>query len=187
MRLDLLGPRISESMNFAKTTRHLHAALPILGLISGGLAGCGSGDETKGYKLVPVSGTVTINGKAVEGVDVNFTPSGADGPSTPGHDTTGPEGNYKMMYRDRSGLSPGKYTVLVTQTIYPGGTSKSSDEDPHMARAATWARAQMRSGGKGEVDETPKQIQGSVDKEVPASGGIIDLDVKGSPAPIPTK
>jgi hypothetical protein len=174
-------------MNLAKTTRHLRASLPIVALISGGLVGCGPGDETKQYRLVPVSGTVTINGKPAEGVEVSFTPSGTDSPSTPGLDTTGPEGNYKMMYRNRSGLSPGKYTVLVTQTLFPGGAIKSSEDDPNMARAAARARALSRSTSKGPEDDVAKQIQGRFDKEVSKSGDVIDLDVKGSPTPIPTK
>lgn len=42
------------------------------------LAGCGTGDETDSYRLVQVSGHVTLDGKPLEGAKVLFTPSEAN-------------------------------------------------------------------------------------------------------------
>src|SRR4051794_11871782 len=110
--------------------RSIEVLVSILALIPGALAGCGSGDETARIKLVPVSGTVTFNGKPLEGATVTFSPDSSNQDQTPGGDVTGPEGNYKAMFRGRSGLAPGKYHVLVSKTLLPGGRSKSGgDED----------------------------------------------------------
>jgi hypothetical protein len=74
--------------------------------------GCG-GD---GVKLVPVAGTVTLDGKPLEGATLSFVPAAGSTVSTSGTDITGPEGNFQMTFKGRSGLAPGKYTVLISKT-----------------------------------------------------------------------
>jgi hypothetical protein len=152
----------------------------ILALVTCALAGCG-GDETARIKLVPVSGTVTLNGKPLEGAEITFTPDPANAKVTPGSDTTGPEGNYKAMFRGRSGLAPGKYKVVVAKVFLPPGVRLFEGMDLHMLEVA----AQSRSGDSKEMSKTaPTQVQGEFEREVPAEGGVVDVDVKGKPAPI---
>jgi hypothetical protein len=73
--------------------------------------GCGDG-----VKLVPVAGTVTLDGKPLEGATLSFIPIEGNAVSTAGTDITGPEGNFQMTFKGRAGLAPGKYRVLVSKT-----------------------------------------------------------------------
>ena len=75
------------------------------------IAGCGDGP-----RLVPVAGSVTLDGKPLEGATLSFMPESGTGVSTPGTDVTGPDGNFTMTYNGRSGLAPGKYKVLISKT-----------------------------------------------------------------------
>lgn len=152
----------------------------ILVVISSGLFGCGSGDETDRYKLVPVSGTVTHNGKPLEGATLTFTPDPTNPQPTPGGDVTGPMGNYKAMYRGRSGLAPGKYRVLVSKTVLPPGMKPSAEgEDDYMNQVA--AESVASSGGRGP--NAVMEIQENVEREVAPEGGVVDIDVKALPKP----
>ena len=103
--------------------RHSHFA--VVGLAAALALGCGSGDETDSYRLTPVTGNVTLEGKPLEGARVIFTPQGNE-PDTPGSDTTSKEGNYRIMYRGRAGVAKGKYSVLVTRTL----DAPVEDEEP---------------------------------------------------------
>jgi hypothetical protein len=149
-------------------------------VISCGLVGCSSGDDTDQYTLVPVSGTVTHNGKPLEGANLTFTPDPSNPEQTPGGDVTGPTGNYKAMYRGRSGLAAGKYRVLVSKTILPPGMKPSAEgEDDYMNQIASESAA--GAGGRGAAAVT--EIEESVDREVASGGGVIDIDVKALPKP----
>jgi hypothetical protein len=149
-------------------------ALSLLAVIPGGLAGCG-GDETASIKLVPVTGTVTLNNKPFEGARVTFTPDPSNPKSTPGGDITGPDGNYKAMFRNRSGLAPGKYTVLVSKTFLPAGVSRvGAEEDSGMIEES------LRDplGGTGRKAVVASEIRGEFEREVSPAGDIIEFDVK---------
>jgi hypothetical protein len=112
-----------------------------------GLIGCG-GDERK---LVPVSGTVTINGKPLRDAVITFLPADSNKGALPGEDISGPEGNYKAMTRGRTGLAAGKYKVVVTRSAVE--TSKvpaAFKDDPYMRGSQPRARrrAGTRRGGR---------------------------------------
>jgi hypothetical protein len=151
-----------------------------LAVATGLIAGCGSDDETSSYKLVPVTGTVTLNGKPLEGAAVSFVPDGKNSPSTAGSDVTGPEGNYKLMFRGRSGVAAGKYTVKISKTILPTGAAVHEDvkEDPYMASLAAQSRAGTSKGKQAEA--APTVVEQSFEREVPAAGGVQDFDVKAT-------
>jgi hypothetical protein len=154
--------------------------VPIMVVISSGLVGCGSGEATDRYKLVPVSGTVTHNGKPLEGANVTFTPDASNPEQTPGGDVTGPTGNYKAMYRGRSGLAAGKYQVLVSKTLLPPGAKPSAEgEDDYMNQVA--AQSAASAGGQGP--NAVKEIKEVVERVVEPAGGVVDIDVKALPKP----
>lgn len=147
--------------------------------ISCGLFGCGSGDETDSFTLVPVSGTVTHNGKPLEGATLTFTPDPSNAQQTPGGDTTGPTGNYKAMYRGRSGLAAGKYRVLVSKTILSAGMSAAPEGgDDYMNQVASASATQGKKGANVIME-----IKDDVAREVPPGGGEVDIDVKALPKP----
>jgi len=151
--------------------------LASVAVVSVGLIGCGSGDETARIKLVPVSGTVTHNGKPLEGAQITFSPEADNQVATPGGDVTGPQGNYKAMFRGRFGLAPGKYKVLVSKTILPPGVQVG--DDPIMAQIAAESRGASRPG-----EAAVTQLKGEFEREVPPDGAILDCDVKANPTPV---
>jgi hypothetical protein len=134
-------------------------------------AGCGSGPT-----LVPVTGVVTLNGEPLEGAELTFIPDQTNDEMTPGGDSTGPEGNYKAMYNYRSGLAPGKYTVLISKKANSGeGVEDAPPEimgDPYMAAMAGYA-----------VEVLPEKysdpLKSDFTIEVPPEGGVFEFDVKG--------
>jgi hypothetical protein len=151
-------------------------------LVSALLAGCGSGDETDSFKLVPVSGNVTLDGKPLEGAKVLFTPNEANKPNTPGVDTTGQEGNYKLMYRGRSGVAPGKYLVLVAKTMDPPGAKPPEDfkDDPILSGMAK-QQALLSQGARGQSRSAASvHITSTFEREVTGAGEVFDFDVKAT-------
>jgi hypothetical protein len=75
------------------------------------LAGCGSGESIP--KLVPVQGTVTINGQPGANLMVSFAPEGQQdvGLST---GKTDEQGNYELRYKGiHSGAPLGRYRVRI--------------------------------------------------------------------------
>jgi hypothetical protein len=133
--------------------------------------GCGSGP-----RLVPVSGTVLLNGEPLEGATVLFSPDVTNPGGQPGVVVTGPGGKYQAMTRDRPGLVPGKYKVGVTKTPAPD-LSKVPEElknDLYMARALT----ERDDPAKQKAGTAAGTVQGEFDREIPPEGGEIDFDVK---------
>lgn len=139
-------------------------------LLMFGLVGCGSGP-----RLVPVSGTVTHNGKPME-ADVLFTPDPGNEAITIGKDTSGPAGNYKIMFGNRSGLAPGKYLVTVTEKL---ASEPISDEDAEMQ---AMARASLPEAQRQAPENAPKEAATQTfNVEVKAGEPVYDFDVKSAP------
>jgi hypothetical protein len=141
------------------------------------VAGCGS-EEDK-ISLVPVKGTITMNGKPLEGATVSFVPDAGNKFNTPGVDTTGPEGNYMIRFKSRSGLSPGKYTVVVEQSVNPtfaGEMSEPMKNDPMMLQIAADAASQAGAKKKTAPAITKKEFEAQVASE---KNDPFDFDVKG--------
>jgi hypothetical protein len=152
---------------------------PGVGLIvavvaAAGLSGCGGG----GPKLVAVTGTVTLNGKPLEGAEVVFLPDVSNPNGLPGNDVTGPAGNYKVMTQGRSGLVPGKYKVVVKKsTVDVSKVPEEFKDDPYMVSLAT----EDPGGKKPRKADKPNEIKGEFERDVPEAGGVQDFDVKAKP------
>ncbi|MDB5346669.1 MAG: hypothetical protein JWP89_5046 [Schlesneria sp.] len=70
--------------------------------------GCGAGD---GPQLGNVTGTITINGAPVPGLNVTFVPEAKGSPSYGGTDENG---MYRLMFnRQRTGAEVGKHNVVI--------------------------------------------------------------------------
>ncbi len=141
-----------------------------------GLVGCGS--EESRYKLVPVKGTVTLNDKPLGGAMVNFAPQEGNEFSTPGVDSTGPNGNYKLMFKGRSGVAPGKYKVTITPPAPAAAENLPAifKDDPLMAGFERDAK-QLASSKTRRIEVGTKS---EFEAEVPDEGGIMDFDVKSA-------
>jgi hypothetical protein len=116
---------------------------------------------------------VTINNKPLEAAELTFVPDPSNAEVTPGSDVTGPEGNYKAMFQNRSGLAPGKYKVIVSKKAASKPLPEAFKADPAMAGLA------------GLTKETLPEQYGDASKsnftlEVPPEGTIADFDVKAS-------
>ena len=73
----------------------------------------------------PVTGTVTLDGKVVEGADVIFTPT--DTAQRPAMGITDAQGKYSLgTFKADDGAMPGQYTITVTKFW-----SEADDESPY--------------------------------------------------------
>ena len=70
------------------------------------ISGCG------GTSYIPVSGTVTVDGKPMEGVTLSFLPE-AGGTNASG--TTSPVGTFTVRTSDKNGCLPGTYVVTIAK------------------------------------------------------------------------
>jgi hypothetical protein len=76
-----------------------------------------------GLSYVPVTGTLTIDGKLAEGVTLSFLPE-ADG--TNASATTSPMGGFSVRTSDKEGCPPGKYAVTVIKLEAPKNAKQSA-------------------------------------------------------------
>ncbi len=70
------------------------------------LTGCGSG-------LVPVSGTVTVDGQPTEGVQLFFQPLGNEADAIPATTMSGPDGKFSLTTNMEPGVRKGSYRVTA--------------------------------------------------------------------------
>lgn len=122
------------------------------------LAGCGGGPP-----LYPVSGTVTLHGKAQEGADVRFQPVG-DTPGNGGMGITDEAGSFEIVAANkRKGLPAGTYKVVISRMRRPDGSkpdpkvpliesdAKETIPEPYSSRRDTPLKATI--GTEGTVVE----------------------------------
>ena len=149
-------------------------------LALGGLVGCG-GSEEDHFKLVRVTGTITENGKPLAGAKVSFVPAESNKNSTSGVDQTGPEGNYMLNFKGRTGVAPGKYRVTVEPPIELPAGVKVPDEfkkDPMMFRMAQEA---AKATKKKAPEANKEVVKAEFEAEVPDGISVtLDFDVKAS-------
>jgi hypothetical protein len=88
------------------------------------VAGCS--DEPAVY---PVSGTVTFNGKPVEGATVFFTPVAEEGVAAAGK--TDAQGKYELQMGEEKGAQEGQYKVAV-ELIKIVGQQTNPDNDDNL-------------------------------------------------------
>ena len=123
-------------------------------------SGCGEAVSQSGTAL-PVTGTVTLDGKPIEGASLTFIPLTAD-QGQGGVGSTDAAGKYEVThFRTGKGLEPGEYRVAVSKLVMhdgspiPAGTSSAADlntknaippqfSDPN----STTLKATVASGGK---------------------------------------
>jgi len=118
--------------------------------------GCSSGGSSF-PKTYPASGTVTVNGKPVNGATVNFFPVDGKGSSV---GTTDASGKYTLTtYRSNDGAPPGQYKVSIV---------KYDAANPAPAAAALPA-GQLASGDLPADYAPPKEGAGAIAPPAPKS------------------
>jgi len=97
-----------------------------VGLLAVALPGCGGGSSD----AVPITGTVTLDDKPLEGAMVTFHPEGETG-GLGGSGRTGPDGKYTLTpARGKDGLPPGGYVVVVNRPLRKDGSLPPPDLPP---------------------------------------------------------
>ena len=90
------------------------------------LVGCPGGDVGDRPETVPVTGTVTYNGSAVEGAAVTFSPTASGGSASIG--TTDGSGKFTLQSQWGSrGAVPGSYKVAISKTEVEGVEEEIED------------------------------------------------------------
>lgn len=95
------------------------------GLLLAGMAGCGGPSDQ-----IAVTGTVTLNGKALPDAIVTFHPEGATG-GLGGSGKTGADGKYTLVSaQGGKGVLPGGYKVVVNRLLRPDGSPPDPNSPP---------------------------------------------------------
>jgi hypothetical protein len=98
------------------------------------VAGCG-GKAYDAPKLMPVSGTVTLDGKPLAGAVLTFVPIG----STRGKGATGvaeKDGKYQLARGGKNGAPVGEYRVVVAWSGAPNGSEPAAGSPQMVAPPA---------------------------------------------------
>lgn len=131
-----------------------------LGLVLCALLAAGCGGEG-GPALVPVEGTVTMDGKPYANANVSFIPDASNSAVTSGSAITADDGSYKARYLSRYGLAPGKYKVTIQKLEVAGDTStipKEMLDDPEQLRLSGVTK-EMMPPSYSDPDKTTLNIE----------------------------
>lgn len=102
-------------MRYSFRTAFRPSSVVIAGLsILFGLTGCGGGERLP--PLLPVEGTVKMNGKPLASAELSFIPDPSNKDVTIGSAFTADDGTYKVRFLSKMGLSAGKYVVTVRKS-----------------------------------------------------------------------
>lgn len=130
-------------------------------------AGCGGGGLGDLPELVPVSGTVTLDGKPLGGVTVTFTPVG----STRGDFCSGvtdASGRYELQTQGKhKGAAVGEFKVTCSKLVMPDGSDLPAD-----------AAAADVGGGDLLPPQYSEEPESILKATVPAGGGEINFELK---------
>ena len=139
--------------------------------------GCGG----SGPELVPVEGTLTLDGKRLANKTLFFAPID----DTPGHGAGGSsdaEGKYTLKAvvpgatKDYPGTPPGRYRVTVFEPRFPIDASMGEEgHDPALAVGPGMVKPRSNIPPVYGTKRSPLVI------EVTESGGVIDLPLKFNP------
>ena len=143
------------------------------------LTGCDSGP-----KLVPVTGTVTLDGKPLAHKSLMFMPEEGT-PGNGGGANTQKDGTYSLIasipggLTDEAGAPPGRYKVIVFEPTIPITEDlEVQGDDPSVLTPAISPDFGQR---KREIPAIyAKQETTPLTIEVPESGGTVDLKLTSS-------
>lgn len=124
------------------------------------LTGCGK-------KLTPVTGVVTLDGKAVAGASVTLiSEDGKDNPTA----LTDDSGNFTVESRGGPGAHPGNYKVVVAK--YPKVEGAVSPADQEAGKVdKDYAKQMMKEADAGKAGKAGKVGAGKMPPGMPMPGG----------------
>lgn len=147
-------------------TRCFYAVLPLTMLI---LSACGGGPDDLPDDLVPVTGTIKLDGEPVPQATVVFKPQ--EGTKHSASAVTDEKGVYELVYSSQNnGIPPGEYTVTVNygefwEPTYPDGfdpdtapaSEKKKYETPPIKIPARYSeggalQAEVKAGETNTID-----------------------------------
>ncbi|MEO8269593.1 MAG: hypothetical protein ABI557_07735 [Aureliella sp.] len=145
--------------------------LTAVSLIAALCVGCSS---SFGPPPVPVGGSVTLNGKPVDGALVTFLTKDGVGRSASGK--TSADGSFKLTsVNTNDGAAPGEYTITISkQELKGGGGAVDISKDGYGADYG----AAMAAAGKGDLGKLYKDL---IPKKYadPGQSGLTRTVVKG--------
>ena len=141
------------------------------------LTGCGD----SGPVVVPVEGTVTLNGKPLANKSLMFMP--IDG--TSGHGAggfSGADGKYTLKavvpgaIKDFPGIPAGRYRVIVFEPLIAiNAKVEENGDEPAVAIAPGFNRGKLGIPAVYGTERSPLVL------DVPESGGVLDIELKSNP------
>jgi len=132
----------------------------------------GCGKDPNLPPLVPVTGTVTLDGKPLDSATVTFIPVGKTrGNGAMGY--TDEEGKYQLAtHRGDRGAPVGEYRVVLNKMVMPDGTPYSAES----------GLAPMDSPAREILPPRfSDQMQTKLKATVPEGGGQVDLALTSEP------
>jgi len=132
------------------------------------VSGCGSQSE---FKMVPVTGTVSLDGQPLAGAMTKFFPAGKVNEESQGR--TDASGKFQLDgVHGKTGAMPGEHKVVITRLVMKDGTPVDPKID--FALVVHEARESLPAT-YSNIDET------TLTATVPAAGGNIDFQLKSKP------
>lgn len=126
--------------------------------------------------VVSAGGTITLDGKPLEGASVTFIPTGPAQPNQAvagAFAITGPDGKYSLISGASSpGALPGTYRVVVSRMLKPDGSVAhfTAEVSPEMLRS----QGAKESIADEESNPTSSTLQATVP---PAGSTALDFEV----------
>ncbi len=127
--------------------RLVSCLLVCVGLLS--FAGCGDG-----ITLYPVSGTVTLDGKPVEGLMVAFAPEDS---GFSGAGRTDANGKYTITSTKGKGLPSGNYNVAISEVTVVENSGSEVEEAAQSSNNASYERMAMGGGSQQQYRDAEKK------------------------------
>lgn len=139
-------------------------ALCVCALLLTSLAGCGGGAVNKGPSLVPVEGTVTMDGKPLAEASLMFGTGSAFG-------ETDASGHYSLKAQGgKPGCPVGEYKVIVEKWVKDGSVYKSAEMSPMDAGAKQQIPPKYSDAEKTELKASVKEGGAKINFELKSGG-----------------
>jgi hypothetical protein len=136
--------------------------------------GCGAPEKPIPEGLVPVTATVTLDGKPVGGANVSLMPTGGQGMYAGG--VTDENGVIEFHTADgqAKGAMPGDYQVVVSRLVMPDGSTAVPTGD----------KSPLQLEIEGAKESLPKpytdMATSKLKTTVPADGGPLEIKLSSS-------